>query len=432
MTLLTPTSPPPRPIAGTNLEYARSHNRRVVLEAVRRAGTLSRADIARQTALTAQTISNIVDELAQTGFLIAGEPVRGARGQPSIPYSINPEGGWSLGFHIARHDVIAVLADLTGRPVATRDLTESPTTPEEAAPIVVDLIHDLVAESGIALSRVLGVGVALPTRFDLGPISTAGPTGLPGWSDPAAREAFRAAIGLPVLIENDAVAAAIGERLYGVARAIESFVLLFLDDGLGAGLFLDGQPFKGAFSNAGEIGHMIVDPGGRPCPCGNRGCLERYASIYSGYEALFPAPNELAAATMDKLQAAIESGNPQALRWLEDAAYYLRIAIAGIENMFDLDALVMGGPIAEPILDALILRLEPLLPSVNGILPRQGERIVKSQLLSDGPALGASALPVSNMLFTGQNAPRPSEALPDYGVPSAYLLFGNPLDGFSA
>src|SRR4051794_39070652 len=150
MTLLTPTSSPQRQIAGTNLEYARSHNRRAVLEAVRRAGTLSRADIARQTSLTAQTISNIVDELAKTGFLIAGEPVRGGRGQPSIPYSINPGGGWSLGFHLARHAVIAVLADLTGQPVATRELPESPTTPAEAAPIVVGLINDLVRQAGVA------------------------------------------------------------------------------------------------------------------------------------------------------------------------------------------------------------------------------------------------------------------------------------------
>ncbi|MDQ0469665.1 ROK family transcriptional regulator [Labrys wisconsinensis] len=391
MTLLTPTSPPPRPIAGTNLEYARSHNRRVVLEAVRRAGTLSRADIARQTALTAQTISNIVDELAQTGFLIAGEPVRGARGQPSIPYSINPEGGWSLGFHIARHDVIAVLADLTGRPVATRDLTESPTTPEEAAPIVVDLIHDLVAESGIALSRVLGVGVALPTRFDLGPISTAGPTGLPGWSDPAAREAFRAAIGLPVLIENDAVAAAIGERLYGVARAIESFVLLFLDDGLGAGLFLDGQPFKGAFSNAGEIGHMIVDPGGRPCPCGNRGCLERYVSLRAAYEGVSADPDR---ETPDSLLAVERTDAARLDPWLREAGPRLATAVNILETVLDPETVIVSGLASPTLIQRLIDSATPLPVSAGAGARRRTARVIAGTAGRYPTAYGAAALPV--------------------------------------
>ncbi|MDQ0474061.1 ROK family transcriptional regulator [Labrys wisconsinensis] len=420
-------------LSGINLEHAKTRNRRVVFEAIRRHGPLSRADVARLTGLTTQTVSNISAELGKVGLIRASGKRSGGRGQPPLDFEVDPSGGYSIGVHVDQEHVSGVLVDIAGQPVRDVRLPVGRQEPEALLPVIERAIADLAGTPALPVSgKLWGAGVVMPGIFHSGRLGRGDAVGLAGWSSYPVEQTLTERLRMPIFVENDATTAAIGERLYGVGRAMRNFLFIFFGLGIGCGIIIEGEPYRGSHGLAGELAHVIVSPGGRPCPCGNRGCLERYASIYSGYEALFPAPNELAAATMDKLQAAIESGNPQALRWLEDAAYYLRIAIAGIENMFDLDALVMGGPIAEPILDALILRLEPLLPSVNGILPRQGERIVKSQLLSDGPALGASALPVSNMLFTGQNAPRPSEALPDYGVPSAYLLFGNPLDGFSA
>jgi len=391
MTVLTPTTRPGRQIAGTNLEFTRSHNRRAVLEAVRRAGTLSRAEIARQTALTVQTISNIVEELSKTGLLVAGEPIRGGRGQPSVPYSINPDGGCSFGFHIAHHAVIAVLADLTGRPVATRELAESPKTPAETAPLVVELMQDMLRSAAVSPAHVLGVGIALPTRFDLGPISTAGPTALPGWSDAAARELFRSAIGLPVLIENDAVAAAIGERLYGVARDIENFVLLYLEDGLGAGLFLDGQPFKGAASNAGEIGHMIVEPGGRPCPCGNRGCLERYVSLRAAYECVSETPDEESPESLKLLE---DADAARLDPWLTEAGPRLATAINILETVLDPETVIVSGLASRSLIERLIASAVPLPVSASAGAGRPIPRVIAGTAGRQSTAYGAAALPV--------------------------------------
>ncbi|MGC4075347.1 MAG: ROK family transcriptional regulator [Nibricoccus sp.] len=257
-----------------------------MLDTIRRLGPVSRAEIARETALTNQTISNIVEELEQAGFVLAGEPKREGRGQPSIPYAINPEGAWSLGFHVDHSAIIAALVDLTGKPVAIRETPAQRPSPRSAAPALRRLADELIEEAGVPASRLLGAGVALPVRFGVGAITTAGPTTLPGWDDPDARQHIAEALEQPVQIENDAMAAAIGERLHGVARAIDSFVFLFLDEGLGAGVFLGGQPWRGASLNAGEIGHMIVAPNGKPCPCGNRGCLERYLSLSAAQEFL--------------------------------------------------------------------------------------------------------------------------------------------------
>jgi predicted NBD/HSP70 family sugar kinase len=374
-----------RSLGGTNLEHARSHNRRAVLEVVRRAGTISRADIARQTSLTLQTISNIVLELEETGLLIGGKTIRNGRGQPSVPYSINPNGGWTIGIHIARHAVFGVLADLTGKPVATLHRAVQPNGPEEAAPIVEEVIAMLQSEASVSSDLLLGVGVALPTRFDLGPISTAGPTGLPGWNDAA----FEKRLGVPLLIENDAVAAAIGERLYGAAKDIENFVLLFLDEGLGAGLFTNGQVFKGAFSNAGEIGHMIVESNGRPCPCGNKGCLERYVSLRAAYECVSETPD---LETPERLNSLAPTNALE--KWLTEAGSKLALATNILESVLDPETIIIGGLASAAIVQRLIEAADPLPVSAGARPNRVVPRLIAGSAGPFSTAYGAAALPV--------------------------------------
>ena len=378
-------------LGGTNLEHARSHNRRAVLEVVRRAGVISRADIARRTSLTLQTISNIVLELQESGLLSAGAAVRNGRGQPSIPFSINPKGGWTIGIHIARHAVFGVLADLTGKPVAKLQRSVQPEGPNEAAPIVEDIIATLQSEAGVSDQLMLGVGVALPTRFDLGPISTAGPTGLPGWNDADARAAFEKRLGVPLLIENDAVAAAIGERLYGAAKNIENFVLLFLDEGLGAGLFTNGQVFKGAFSNAGEIGHMIVVPDGRDCPCGNKGCLERYVSLRAAYECVSSTPND---ETPERINALAASKPDVLLPWFKEAGLRLASATNILESVLDPETIIIGGLASAKIVQKLIDAANPLPVSAGARPGRIVPRLIAGSAGPYSTAFGAAALPV--------------------------------------
>ena len=380
-----------RSVAGTNLEYARSHNRRAVLEVVRRNGPLSRAEIARETALTGQTISNIVEELEAAGLLIPGEPRRKKRGQPSIPYAINPAGAWSLGFHVDHRAIIAALVDLSGKPVAVLETAAARPSPDEAMPVLRAFAERLIGEAGIPLARVLGAGLALPVRFDVGPISTAGPTTLPGWDEPQVPGRLAAELGLPVLIENDAMAAAIGERLHGVAKTIDSFVLLFVDDGLGAGIFLGGQPWKGAFLNAGEIGHMVVAPGGRPCPCGNSGCLERYVSLRAAYESLCDAPDE---ATPQTIAAFEEQGSPALARWIADAAPHLATTANILESILDPDTIILGGIAPTATLQRLIDGAQPLPMSVGARSARSRPRLMLGGAGRHIVALGAAALPI--------------------------------------
>ena len=198
--------------------------------------------------------------------------------------------------------------------------------------------------------------------------------------------------GLAAIVENDATAAAIGERLHGVARRLDSFVYLFLGTGLGAGLFLNGQLYTGRARNAGEIGHMIVTPGGRPCVCGNRGCLERYVSLRAAYESLdLPDPDH---ASPDLLEDLLARGDSRLEAWIAAAADPLRQAVNVLELTLDPETVVLGGFMPLSIIERLAAALDPLPLSVSTTSARSVPRVVVGAAGKDTSVLGAAALPV--------------------------------------
>ena len=379
-------------ISGTNLEQAKSHNRRVVIEAIRTNGPLSRAAIARLTALTNQTVSNIVEELESSELLKAGKPEKTARGQPITPYSINPNGAYSIGLELEREHAMGVLTDLSGavRARTKREIDRLP--PAQAIPLLAEITEELLGGARFARSRLLGAGIAMPGRYASEGVTSLTPIALPGWQHFEVAPELRRLIGLPVLVENDATAAAIGERLYGVARGLGSFVYLFLGGGIGAGMFLDGHLYRGSRNNAGEIGHMIVVPNGRQCVCGKRGCLDRYVSLGSAYEHLGITDPERH--TAEELDALIEAGGDAIEAWLDAAAEPMRQTIDFLEVAFDPQTVVLGGSMPPSLLKRLAARLEPLYPPVDPEAKRSIPRVMVASTGRDTAILGAAALPV--------------------------------------
>ena len=280
----------PQAIAiGNNPPRTRSHNRRVVLEAVRLNGPLGRSEIARLTRLTTQAVSNIAATLIEEGLIVEQGRRRAGRGQPPVLIAVNPEGGVTAGIEIAAGQVATVLVDLAGRLRARRSQPLDNAAPERVAPLIsAEIAAARKSVPGLP-ERMLGVGVVMPGPFGIEGMTSVGPTTLPGWAGVDAAEYLSAATGLTVVVENDATAASVGERLHGVGRGLRNFCLAYFGRGLGLGVVIDGRPYRGAFGNAGEIGHVVVAPGGRQCACGNRGCLERYASLQALEERLAEA-----------------------------------------------------------------------------------------------------------------------------------------------
>lgn len=379
-------------ISGTNLEQAKAHNRRVVIEAIRTNGPLSRAVIARLTALTVQTVSNIVEELERSELLKADSPQKLARGQPITPYSINPDGAYSIGLELERDHAAGVLTDLSGTIRARITRPIDPPTPEQAIPILAAISAELQAAFPFDRNRLLGVGIAMPGRYAAEGVTSLTPIALPGWQHYEVGPELERLVGVPVLVENDATAAAIGERLYGVARGLSSFVYLFLGGGIGAGMFLDGHLYRGSRANAGEIGHIVVEPNGLSCVCGKRGCLDRYVSLGAAYEHLKIA--DPGAHRVEELDAMVDAAGPALDGWLDAAAEPMRRTIDFLELAFDPQTIVLGGPMPAGLLARLAARMEPLYPPVNPAEERRIPRIMTAATGKDTSILGAAALPV--------------------------------------
>ncbi|HEJ7947278.1 TPA: ROK family transcriptional regulator [Serratia liquefaciens] len=374
--------------SGTNLEHARAHNRRVVIEAIRLHGELTRAEIARLTSLTPQTVSNIATELEQAGILSSHLPRRaGGRGQPATPLTLNPDSAYSIGIHLDHQSLLMIVVDLSGSVRFHRLIMVQKPQPAATLKLICDVLQEMRQQPDLAWGKMLGIGVVMPGPFGVEGISSVGPTTLNGWENIDVVAELNAQSGLPVTLENDATVAAIGERLHGVARQLNSFIYLYLGTGLGAGIFTDGRIYTGYAHNAGEVGHMIVQPGGRACYCGNQGCLERYVSLQAAYESCGLDP--MSARPQDLLalpQSQIDT-------WLDSAVPALRQAINIVECMFDAEAVIIGGLMPESLVAQLIKRLVPLHRSVRSKY-LDGLRVRLGTTGADTAALGAAALPL--------------------------------------
>ncbi len=385
-------------LQGTNLEHARRRNRRVAFEAVLKHGPLSRSEIARMTGLTSQTASNIAGELIALGLIKETGRRLGRKGQPATEYVVDEEGAYTIGIHLDQNQLVGLLVDVLGHIVARTALPIARQNPGEVLPLVERAVDGLVNGNDEIRRRLLGLGAVMPGFFESGTFASRGPLTMEGWLDFPLAQELSGRLNLPVFVDNDATAAAIGESLYGFGQTHPTFIYIYFGLGLGGGIVIDGRPFTGVRQRAAELGHLIVNPGGKPCACGNRGCLERYVSLHSAYEAILQTENEWQGASPELLLKAFQTGNNALAKWLDDAAYYLRIAVNGLENLFDPSGIVVGGLLPDPILTALVEKTFPLLPSSAADPGTRGARLIKGDVRFDTPAAGAAALPMSRLL----------------------------------
>ncbi|MFI9200110.1 ROK family transcriptional regulator [Streptomyces sp. NPDC053048] len=261
---------------GANLAALRDHNAAVVLGLLRDAGEhgASRAELAARTGLTPQAVSKITARLREAGLAAEAGRRASTGGKPATALRLEPGAAHAIGIHLDRDALTVTLADLTGATVATRT---APLAFGAGGDAVLDAVAAEVAAlragRGPGAPAVLGAGVAAPGPLDHRAGVLHRVTGFPQWDGFPLRDALSARLGLPVVLDKDTNAAALGLLLRG-ARDAGSFAYLHLGTGLGAGLVLGGAVHRGARTGAGEFGHQVLRLDGPPCPCGNRGCVE--------------------------------------------------------------------------------------------------------------------------------------------------------------
>ncbi|MGB3407247.1 MAG: ROK family transcriptional regulator [Jannaschia sp.] len=308
-------------------------------------GAVGRAEIARALSLTTQTVSNIIADLSDDGMLLEMGRLSAGRGLPAIQYALNPEGGYALGIEVRPDAIFAALLDMLGQPVSTERAVLGDTRPDTVIAEAKALYERAQAKVPGARARMLGAGVVMPGPF--GPTGIAGMgSDLTGWQDVEANHLFAEALGLPVVLSNDANAAAMAERINGVARDITSFAYLYFGAGLGLGLIHAGQLVQGAYGNAGEIGHIPMSHDG--------GKLEDFLSRLSVQRHLQNVGKD--ARDIDMLTRLFQQSDDDLMAWLATASTYLGRALAIIENLFDPQTVVLGGAMPDVILDHLVER----------------------------------------------------------------------------
>lgn len=381
---------------GTTQQSSAPYNRRIVLDVIRRQGSISRKEIVERVSLSPQTVANITNDLESLGLIIARR-ITGAklRGQPPIAFELNPNAGNSIGISVEPGRVSAALVNLVGE-ILDRSAVELDTHDQrKVLASMMALIKDLRRRPA-ASERLWGIGIALPGPLVKTDISFVGPTALEGWTDLSVLDELRDTTRLQVFYSVDSVAGALGETLYGVAKSLDNFFYMHFGVGLGGTLVVNRSAYRGANGNATEIGHIPIVPGGKACYCGNSGCLERYLSLHSLAEAL--GMEDVRDRGAELTQQLLRDGDPTLQAWCRQAAERLRDAICIIENMLDPRAVVIGGSAPKALVERLVSLAQPLHRSVRGGVAAPGERILLSERQEDSSILGAAVLPIYELL----------------------------------
>ncbi|KKB78238.1 hypothetical protein VW35_11320 [Devosia soli] len=375
---------------GTNQSGVRLYNERLVLSLVRRHGSLPKADIARMTGLSPQTISIIANQLEDDGLLRREAVVRGKVGQPSVPYSLNPEGAYSIGLKIGRRSVDLSLINFTGEVQRFLHQTYAYPTPAIIRAFtekgLADLQANLPAE---VLARVTGLGIASPYEMWTWPEEIGAPReDIDVWRKTDIRADLAKTCPWPVYFYNDITAACAAELMFGRGAEYVDYLYIFIGSFIGGGLVFNGHLFPGRTNNAGALGSMPAGSG----QGGHAAQLMNVASIYvlerelirqgRRAEILWQSPDDWG----DDLGPALD-------RWIGQVAHHLANAILSAVAVIDVETVVIDGAVPSAVRARIIGATRDALGESN----RQGLSaftIVEGTLGTSARALGGAAIPL--------------------------------------
>ncbi|MET9463670.1 ROK family transcriptional regulator [Streptomyces sp. NPDC006544] len=377
---------------GSQSSLHRANLERVV-RAVRLAGSLTQAEIARTTGLSAATVSNIVRELKEAGTVEVTDTSAGGRRARSV--SLSGDAGIVIGVDFGHTHLRVAVGNLAHQVLA-----------EESEPLDVDaswvegfdraeaLVGRLIEGIGVGLDKVIGVGLGVPGPIDV-ESGTLGSTAiLPGWAGINPRQELSRRLGVPVYVDNDANLGALGELVWGSGRGVKDLAYIKVASGVGAGLVINGQIYRGPGGTAGEIGHITLDESGPVCRCGNRGCLETFAA--ARYVLPLLQSSHGPELTMERVVELARGGDPGCRRVITDVGRHIGSGVASLCNLLNPSRVVLGGSLA----DAGELVLAPIRESVGRYAIPSAARqlsVLTGSLGGRAEVLGALALVLSEM-----------------------------------
>lgn len=386
-------------------------SRALVVDLIRSAGPISRTELTTATGLTQPAISFIVRKLLDDEVIVEAGTVPSTGGKPRRLLDINRRARHGVGMQLGFESVTLVATDTNGGVVARERLPGAGT--DDPADVITRLsqaLHRFMSAADIPATSVAGVAVVLPGPMRSGPGTTIEAPTLPHWRDVSLRVEFETALQMPVLVDNDASAAALGEFWSRGVSRYRTFACIYIGSGIGAGVVSDGALFRGASSNAAELGHITVDPRGPECFCGNSGCLEVVAAPRvavalaladaAAARSLDLDPRATVAQNWELLSRAAVEEHPAAAPLVTESARAVASAALSLTNLFDLDEIVLSGP---GVATAGSIYVREVRAALGRAFARKAHPTVVDLSINptDSAAIGAAALTLQGQLTPG-------------------------------
>jgi glucokinase-like ROK family protein len=331
-------------------DLIRGINLSLLLNLIQANRPISRADLARHSGLSPATVSGIVNHLVRDGLVVEKAVGDSSGGRPPIMLALNPDAGYVVGVKLTETTVVTALTDLNAQvrqrltvPLAGAD------DPETVSDALSRAVTQLMRASGLNRARLRGVGVGLAGIINASR-DTLRYSPIFNWRNVPIRQMLRKRLRVPVYIDNDVNTLTMAEKWFGAGRGVDDFLTITIGRGIGMGIVVRGQFYRGSNGGGGEFGHIVIDPNGPVCDCGKRGCLEAFASdpaLLRDAAAAIQAGRLLGltkrSLTIERLVDAAQRGNETAQQLFADAGRWLGMSIANLINVFNPKLILISG-----------------------------------------------------------------------------------------
>jgi len=355
--------------------------------------------------LTAPTITKIVNELLEAELIYETGYGESEGGRRPILLSINPTSYYIVGVDLARSGIHAILTDLNARILNRVSADSSLSHPIEVTlEHLLDILSQLIQGSQVEQDKIMGIGIGSP-----GPLSSSkglliSPPNFKGWKNVPLKQIVEERFDIPTYVDNDANACALAEKWFGGGQSYDNFVYVAVGTGVGAGVIIDGNLYRGADDIAGELGHTTVDINGPRCDCGNYGCLELYTSgpaivakagqaLAYGHPSMILdlADGQLDTVTLSMVIEAGQQGDKLAQEILKETGRYLGVGIVNVINLFNPEAVFIGREVSLAG-DLLIDPVREMVAKRAFSVAAERVKILPAKLKENAPVIGATTL----------------------------------------
>ncbi len=380
----------------SNAKNMKMDNKLLLLNTIRRK-PISRAELAKGTGLSRAAVSIIVKDLINRNIIMETGSGHSDLGRKPILLDINPNRYYAIGLHISRNGDYVGVVDIKGRILAIRKLDfASIKNAQDSMPVICEAISSLIIDAGIDKDKILGIGVSSPGPVDVNKGKILNPPNFDMWHNFPISDMLEKSFPYDVSLENDASALTLAEKNNGKGKHYKNFVVIVVGAGVGAGVVLNNELYKGAAGMASEIGHMSIDFNGKKCSCGNKGCLELYASIPVLLKKIAAEYDKSISSWREIVNGTHKHGYLRDI--IEEEADYLSAAIVNVKNLLDIEAIVLTGCInykPELLLDGIIKRVSEM-----SLLNKLGNTPITMSSFSDDTGVISAAMIAIEKYFT--------------------------------